>query len=722
MTTEVLGQQTEYRIGGMTCASCAARIEKKLNRLPGVLASVNYATGTAVVTATGQADIVGTVEAIGYTAVPRRPTSADEGQHDQELTGLRRRLLISLTLAVPVALIAMLPALDSTGWHWLALLLATPVASWGAWPFHRTALLQARHRATSMDTLISIGVTASYLWSLFAVLTGHAESYLEVASTVTVLILLGRFLELRARRSAGAALRKLLDLGAKQVSLLEDGRERLVPIEQLAVGAEFVSRPGERIATDGVIADGISTLDTSAITGESLPVEVGPGDEVIGATVNLSGRLIVRASRVGADTQLAQIARLVREAQNGKAAAQRLADRVSALFVPIVLALSLATLLGWLVTGHPIGTAVSAAVAVLIIACPCALGLATPTALLVGTGRGAQLGILIRGPQVLESAAAIDTVVLDKTGTVTSGQLRLDALIPAERVDRDELHRLAAAVEQGSTHPIARVIVAAYPGQSPIGTALTDTGGLGVAGTVEGHRLRVGRLGWLTEQWPDAAVPDGLRRGAEQAEARGHTAVWVGWDGSITGLIVVSDTVRPSSAEAVRRLHQLGLRTVLLTGDNHRAAASVAEQIGIAEVIADVLPTGKSAAIRQLQTTGRTVAMVGDGINDAAALAESDLGLAIGGGSDIAVEASDLTLIQPDLLLAVDAIRLSRSTLRTIKGNLGWAFGYNVAAIPLAALGLLNPMIAGGAMAASSVFVVANSLRLRRFRSVQVGG
>jgi Cu+-exporting ATPase len=712
MPTNAAIQPVEYTIGGMTCASCAARIEKKLNRLPGVQASVNYATGTAVVSAAQPTDIVHTVEAIGYTAAPR--AASHEDQPDQEFGRLRRRLLVSVPLAVPVALIAMLPALDSTGWRWLALLLATPVAGWGAWPFHRTALLQARHRATSMDTLISIGVAASYLWSLFAVITGDAESYLEVASTVTVLILLGRYLELRARRSSGAALRKLLDLGAKQVTLLSDDGERLVPIGQLAVGDRFITRPGERIATDGVILDGVSTLDTSAITGESLPVEVGPGDEVVGATVNLSGRLIVRANRVGADTQLAQILRLVSEAQNGKAAAQRLADRVSAVFVPIVLVLAAATLLGWLATGHPLGSAFSAAVAVLIIACPCALGLATPTALLVGTGRGAQLGILIRGPQVLESAAAIDTVVLDKTGTVTEGRLRLVELIPAAKVDRDELHRLAAAVEQGSSHPIARVIAAGYPGQVPTGSKLTDTGGLGVAGIVEGREVRVGRLSWLTERWPQ--VPDELRRAADDVEARGHTAVWAGWDGSITGLIVVSDTLRPSSAKAIEQLHHLGLRTVLLTGDNKRSAANVAEQVGIPEVIAEVLPTGKATAIRELQAAGRTVAMVGDGINDAAALAEADLGLAIGGGSDIAVEASDLTLVQPDLLLAVAAIRLSRSTLRTIKGNLGWAFGYNVAAIPLAALGLLNPMIAGGAMAASSVFVVTNSLRLRTFR------
>ncbi|HEU5271407.1 MAG TPA: heavy metal translocating P-type ATPase, partial [Jatrophihabitans sp.] len=530
---------------------------------------------------------------------------------------------------------------------------------------------------------------------------------------VTVLILLGRFLELRARRASGAALRKLLDLGAKQVSLLVDGREQLVPIEQLPVGAEFVTRPGERIATDGVVTQGLSSVDTSAITGESLPVEISPGDEVTGATVNLSGRLVVRAARVGADTQLAQIARLVSEAQNGKAAAQRLADRVSGVFVPVVLVLALATLLGWLAAGVAVSTAFGAAVAVLIIACPCALGLATPTALLVGTGRGAQLGILIRGPQVLESAAAIDTVVLDKTGTVTSGRLRLVDVIAT---DPGTLHRLAAAVEHASAHPIARVIASSYQGELPPVADFADTGGLGVAGTVEGRRVRIGRLGWLTEHRPDAAVPEPLRQAADEAQDRGHTPVWVGWDGTIAGLIVVSDTVRPSSAQAIEQLHRMGLRTVLLTGDNRRAAATVAEQVGIDEVIAEVLPAEKAKQIRRLRTAGRTVAMAGDGINDAAALAEADLGLAIGGGSDIAVEASDLTLVQPDLLLAVDAIRLARATLRTIKGNLGWAFGYNLAAIPLAALGLLNPMIAGGAMAASSVFVVTNSLRLRKFR------
>jgi len=713
-STKTDTQPVEYTIGGMTCASCAARIEKKLNRLPGVQATVNYATGVASVLAEQPADVVGTVEKIGYTAEPRK---GNEPEDDREFRQLRARLLVSLVLAVPVAVFAMAPGADTRTWHWLALILATPVVSWGAWPFHRSALLQARHASTSMDTLVSIGVTASYLWSIYAMASGGRDLYLEVASTVTVLILLGRFLELRARRASGSALRALLDLGAKQATVRQpDGTETVVPIERLAVDDVFVTRPGEKVATDGVVVDGVSTLDTSAITGESLPAEIGVGDPVVGATVNLSGRLLVRATRVGSDTQLAQIARLVAEAQSGKAAAQRLADRVSSVFVPVVLVLALLTLAGWLVTGHSVDAAFTAAVAVLIIACPCALGLATPTALLVGTGRGAQLGILIRGPQVLESAAAIDTAVLDKTGTVTSGRLHLVGLHPAAGIEPNTLHRLAAAVEHASAHPIATVIAASYQAELPPVTSPRDTGGLGVAGGVEGRQVLVGRLGWLRDAWPDTEPSKQLVEAAEQAEQAGQTPVWVGWDGQITGVIVVADTVRPSSAAAIRQLHQLGLRTVLLTGDNQRAAKTVAEQVGIDEVIAGVLPTEKAHTISRLRADGRTVAMVGDGINDAAALAEADLGLSIGGGSDIALEASDLTLVQPDLLLAADAIRLSRATLRTIKGNLVWAFGYNVAAIPLAALGLLNPMIAGAAMAFSSVFVVTNSLRLRRFR------
>jgi Cu+-exporting ATPase len=709
MTTPGTTSQAEFTIGGMTCASCAARIEKKLNRLPGVQASVNYATGIAAVTTDRESpDIIGTVESIGYTAQLKSDENTDESAEGR---ALRRRLIGSAALAIPVLLLAMLEPLRFTGWQWLALALATPVVTWGAWPFHRSALLQARHRASSMDTLVSIGVTASYLWSWRSVLTGNDELYLEVASTVTVLILLGRFFEHRARRSSGAALNALLQLGAQQVAVLREGTEQLIGIEQLQVGDRFVVRPGEKIATDGQIVHGSSSLDTSLLTGESVPVEVGDGDSVTGATLNLSGRLIVEASRVGADTQLAQIANLVSQAQNGKAQVQRLADRVSAVFVPVVLLIAVLTLFGWLLTGHGLNDAVTAAVAVLIIACPCALGLATPTALLVGTGRGAQLGILIRGPQVLESTRTIDTIVLDKTGTVTRGELRVTDV----HGERPELLRLAGALEHASAHPIAKAIAAAAGSDLPPVKDFRDAGGLGVAGTVDGRPVLVGRLTWLVERWPDARPADSLRQAAHRAEQLGLTPVWVGWDETIAGVIVVADTVRPSSRAAVERLRALGLRPILLTGDNRAAAEAVAEQVGITEVIAEVLPAGKAAVIAELRKDGRTVAMVGDGVNDAAALAGADLGLAMGGGSDVAIEASDLTLIRPDLMLAVDAIRLSRRTLATIKGNLGWAFGYNVAAIPLAALGFLNPMIAGGAMAFSSVFVVSNSLRLRRF-------
>jgi Cu+-exporting ATPase len=700
----------EFIVGGMTCASCAARIQKKLNRLPGVQASVNYATGIALVSGSPSPDVIATIERIGYTAQLR-----EQARTTDEIAPLRRRLVVTMALVLPLVVLGMAPALRFDGWRWLALALATPVVGWGAWPFHRSALLQARHRSTSMDTLVSIGITVSYLWSWWAVLSNRRELYLEVAGVVTVLILLGRFLEARARHSSGQALRGLLDLGAKQVSLLlQDGSESRVPIEQLTPGMDFVVRPGDRIATDGVIVDGASSVDTSTITGESVPAEVEPGDLIVGATLNLSGRLIVRATRVGAGTQLAQITRLVNQAQNQKAAAQRLADKVSAIFVPVVLVLAALTLLGWLATGHSVDAAFTAAVAVLIIACPCALGLATPTALLVGTGRGAQLGILIRGPQVLESAAAIDTIVLDKTGTVTSGRLQLQGCLAAPGVSEHELLQLAAAVEHNSAHPIARAIVAAYDGQLPPVDGFADTGGLGVSGEVDGRLVAVGRLSWVLQRCGATAAP-GLHDYATQAESLGHTPIWVGLDGLLAGVLVVADTVRPSSASAVERLHRLGLRSVLLTGDNAAAARAVADEVGIAEVIAEVLPTEKADHIRQLRAAGRHPAMVGDGVNDAAALASAELGLSMGGGSDIAIEASDLTLIRPDLLLAVDAIRLSRATLRTIKGNLFWAFGYNVAAIPLAALGFLNPMIAGAAMAFSSVFVVSNSLRLRRF-------
>jgi Cu+-exporting ATPase len=727
----------ELSIGGMTCASCAARVEKKLNKLDGVEASVNYATEKASVrstTAIEPASLIRTVEAAGYTAtVVADESPADAGEataaHDSEQAELGRRVAVAAAFTVPVVLISMIGSLHPIGWQWIALVLATPVVTWGAWPLHRATLVNARHRATTMDTLVSIGVATAYLWSVWAVLAGGRDVYFEVASVLTCFILLGRYLEARARFSSGAALRALLNLGAPDAAVLRDGRELRVPVGELRVGDRFVVRPGEKVATDGIIESGRSALDTSLLTGESVPVEVEPGQDVTGATVNLSGLLTVRATRVGADTQLAQIGRLVEQAQSGKAAVQRLADRVAAVFVPIVIALAVLTFLVWLLTGHDAARAMTAAVAVLIIACPCALGLATPTALLVGTGRGAQLGILIRGPQVLESTRRVDTIVLDKTGTVTTGTMRVVGVHAAPGVDGDEVLGLAAAVERGSAHPIARAIAAAAPVSTPgahIGTEapavsdFADSGGLGVAGTVGSHAVVVGRSSWLREQW-SLTPPDELVAAAATAERLGQSPVWVAWNGAVTGVIVVADTVRPTSAEAITRLVGLGLRPVLLTGDNASAAAEVARQVGIDDpdgVIAEVLPAEKAAVIQRLRDRGRVVAMVGDGVNDAAALAGADLGLAIGGGSDVAVEAADLTLVRADLLAAVDAIRLSRATLRVIKANLFWAFAYNVAAIPLAAFGLLNPMIAAAAMAFSSVFVVTNSLRLRRFRPV----
>jgi Cu+-exporting ATPase len=572
-----------------------------------------------------------------------------------------------------------------------------------------------------MDTLVSLGIATAYLWSVWAIVAGGRELYLEVAAVLTVFILLGRYFEAKARHSSGQALRALLDLGAKDVAIMRDGVEQRLPIDQLRVGDHFIVRPGEKIATDGTIAIGHSSVDTSLLTGESVPVEVSVGDEVTGATINSTGRIVVQATRVGADTQLAQIGRLVEAAQSGKAAVQRLADRVSTIFVPIVIALALLTFLGWLSSGHSADNAMTAAVAVLIIACPCALGLATPTALLVGTGRGAQLGILINGPQVLESTERLDTIVLDKTGTVTTGTMQLRQVIPANGMSATELLRLAGSVEHASAHPIATAIARAAELQGDLSavTDFQDTGGLGVTGIVEDRAVVIGRRSWLAEQW--ALHPSGeLVAAAEQAETQGRTAVWIAWDGEIRGLAVVSDTVRPSSAEAVERLRALGLRPVLLTGDNTAAAHAVAAEIGLGssedDVIAEVLPADKAAVVAGLIARGQRVAMVGDGVNDAAALAGADLGLAMGGGSDVAVQAADLTLVRADLLAAVDAIRLSRATLRTIKTNLFWAFAYNVAAIPLAASGLLNPMIAAAAMALSSVFVVSNSLRLRRFR------
>jgi Cu+-exporting ATPase len=826
----------DLAVGGMTCSSCAARIEKKLNRMPGVEASVNYATESAHVTFPADldpAELLATVERTGYTArlpqvrrPPARPATlapvlagdsptdasptdaspggtsvatdpaarasadADEPEaageaEDAETRALRQRLLVSLALAVPVVALAMIPPLQFDNWQWLSLTLASPVAVWGAWPFHRVTWRNLRHGAVTMDTLISLGVTAAYGWSLYALfftatgttgarmsmsLTGHpaspagtglgtgtagtgraADLYLEVAAGVTVFLLSGRYAEARAKRRSGAALRALLALGAKDVAVLRPGpdgsrTEHRVPIDDLAVGDLFVVRPGEKLATDAVVVEGTGSVDESLLTGEPVPVDVGPGSAVTGGTVNTSGRLVLRATRVGADTRLAQIGRLVTQAQTGKAPVQRLADRVSSVFVPVVIALSLATLVGWLLTGSGPEQAFTAAVAVLVIACPCALGLATPTALLVGTGRGAQLGLLIKGPQVLEQTRRADTVVLDKTGTVTEGRMRLVDVVPAPGEDTVEVLRLAAAVEAASEHPVARAITdagrrpgaaaaalarsgAAGIGAAPAGTpgpelpaveGFTSTPGHGVQGVVDGHAVVVGRGTWLAEDWSQPVPPE-LEDARHESEGAGRTVVLVGWDGAVRGLLSVADTVKPTSAEAVARLRGLGLRPVLLTGDNERAARTVAAEVGIDEVIAGVLPEGKVEVVRRLQEQGRVVAMVGDGVNDAAALAQADLGLPMGGGTDVAIEAGDLTLVRGDLRAAADAIRLSRRTLAVIKGNLFWAFAYNVAAIPLAASGWLNPVIAGGAMAFSSVFVVTNSLRLRRFRPAGVG-
>ncbi|MGW6279807.1 heavy metal translocating P-type ATPase [Kribbella sp. NPDC055071] len=729
----------ELIIGGMTCASCATRVEKKLNRMDGVTATVNYATEKAKVTyADGITpdDLVTTVEKTGYTATLPSENSTEPEESD-ELKPLRERLIASIVLTVPVVAFGMIPALQFTSWQWASLTLAFPVVTWAAWPFHKAAWTNLRHAATTMDTLISVGVVSSFLWSLYALFIGTAgepgmkmpftlipsrgsgaeEIYLEVATAVTTFILAGRYFEARAKRRSGAALRALLELGAKDVAVLRNGTETRIPADQLVEGDEFVVRPGEKIATDGVVVTGSSAVDASMLTGESVPVEVGAGDAVVGATVNAGGRLVVRATRVGADTQLAQMARLVEDAQNGKAEVQRLADKVSGIFVPIVIGLALATLGFWLGNGSPAEVAFTAAVAVLIIACPCALGLATPTALMVGTGRGAQLGILIKGPEVLESTRRVDTVVLDKTGTVTTGRMELVDVLLAERQDRADVLRLAGALEDSSEHPIAQAIAraaAAEVGKLPEVEDFGNVEGLGVQGIVDGHAVLVGRTR-LLEEWSQH-LPSELAHAKEHAEAEGSTAVAVGWDGVARAVLVVADTVKPTSVQAIRQLRELGLRPVLLTGDNEAVATKVAGEVGIDEVIAEVLPAGKVDAIKQLQDEGRVVAMIGDGVNDAAALAQADLGLSMGTGTDVAIEASDLTLVRGDLRAAADAIRLSRSTLRTIRGNLFWAFAYNVAALPLAAAGLLNPMLAGAAMAFSSVFVVSNSLRLRRFR------
>ena len=750
--------EVELSIGGMTCASCAARIEKKLNKLDGVTASVNYVTEKAKVTYDGSVapeDLVSVVQATGYTATlpaPRQEDAPSDGEGageerapdrgpDDEAASWRQRLVVSAVLSGPVLLLSMVPALQFDNWQWLALTLASPVVVWGALPFHRAAVTNLRHGAATMDTLISVGVTAAYVWSLwalfftdagmagmtmrFTLLPGSVADtphlYLEVASVVTTFILAGRYFEARAKRQSGAALRALLDMGAKDVGVLRDGTEVRVPVSQLTVGDVFAVRPGEKIATDGVVESGASAVDASMLTGEPVPVEVGPGDTVVGATVNAGGRLVVRATRVGAETQLAQMAKLVEEAQSGKAEVQRLADRVSSVFVPVVIMLSLITLAAWLVTGHSGTAAFTAAVAVLIIACPCALGLATPTALLVGTGRGAQIGVLIKGPEMLESTRVVDTIVLDKTGTITTGQMALVDAIPTGHTTVTELLRLAGAVEDASEHPIGRAIAMGAVERlgEPVPTVedFRSTQGLGVAGVVDGRAVVAGRAAWLATEWSQP-LPDHLARAATRVEREGRTAVAVGWDGAARGVLVVSDTLKPTSHRAVAELRDLGLRPVLLTGDNTSAARAVADEVGIVDVVAEVLPADKAAVVKRLQDDGATVAMVGDGVNDAAALAQSDLGISMGTGTDVAIEASDMTLVRGDLRAAVDAIRLARRTLRTIKGNLFWAFAYNVAALPLAAFGLLNPLIAGAAMAFSSVFVVSNSLRLRRFRAI----
>ncbi|RKN37520.1 heavy metal translocating P-type ATPase [Streptomyces hoynatensis] len=777
--------EVELTIGGMTCASCAARVEKQLNRMEGVTATVNYATEKARVSLAGGVtvgDLIATVEATGYTAAPRQdpaeaaPSGAPADPEQEETAALRHRLLVTVALAAPVIALAMVPAWQFDYWQWLSLTLAAPAVLWGGWRFHRAAWANARHGAATMDTLISLGTMAALLWSGWALFFGEAGEpgmrhpfeltmqrsegtsaiYLEAAAGVTAFLLAGRYFEARAKRRAGSALRALLDLGAKEATVLRGGREQRLPVAALAVGDRFLVRPGERIATDGVVTEGSSAVDASMLTGESVPVEVGVGDPVAGATVNAGGRLVVRATRVGADTRLARMARLVEEAQNGKAAAQRLADRVSAVFVPVVIALALGTLGFWLGNGAGLTAAFTAAVAVLIIACPCALGLATPTALLVGTGRGAQLGILIKGPEVLESTRRAEVIVLDKTGTITTGRMALRGVHVAPGESRAEALRLAGALEHASEHPVARAVAqaAAEAGPLPPVEDFANVPGLGVRGTVEGHAVLAGRERLLAqaasprpagpgrpgasapttspaeaaaeavaEPAAEAAaeavaeLPRELAAARAAAEAAGHTTVLVAWDGRARALLEVADQVKPTSAEAVARLRALGLRPVLLTGDNARAARAVAAEVGIEEVIAEVLPEEKAKVVGRLQAEGRRVAMVGDGVNDAAALATADLGLAMGTGTDAAIEASDLTLVRGDLRAAADAIRLARRTLRVIRGNLVWAFGYNVLAIPLAAAGLLNPMLAGAAMALSSLSVVTNSLRLHAFRA-----
>ena len=740
----------QLEIAGMTCASCANRVERALNKLDGVDASVNYATEKAAVMVPAgydPAQLIAEVHKTGYGAALVAPTAAEsavdtnDAAADPELRSLRNRTVGAAVLSAPVIALAMVSTLQFTYWQWASLTLAAPVIVWAGWPFHAAAWINLRHGAATMDTLISVGTLSAFSWSLYALFLGTAGTpgmthsfemtlrpsdgashiYLEVAAGVTSFVLAGRYFEKRSKRRAGSALRALLNLGAKEVSVLRDGVETKIAVDALAVGEQFVVRPGEKIATDGVIVTGTSAVDASTLTGESMPVEVGQGDAVTGATVNVGGRLVVRATRVGADTQLAQMARLVEVAQTGKAEVQRLADKISGVFVPIVITIAAITLGAWLGAGAAVSVAFAAAVAVLVVACPCALGLATPTALLVGTGRGAQMGILIRGPEVLESTRMVDTVILDKTGTVTTGTMTLSDVVTEPGTDRAELLRLAGAVENASEHPIAQAVAKAAKqqfGALPTPDEFTNVEGQGVHGIVEGHAVVVGRESLLAERSQHLSAH--LRRAKTRAENTGKTVVAAGWDGQARGLLVVADELKPTSAEAISQLRRIGLAPMLLTGDSTVIARQIAAQVGIDEVIAEVLPGGKVDVVAKLQAAGKTVAMIGDGVNDAPALAQADLGLAMGTGTDAAIEAADITLVRGDLRSAVDAIRLSRRTLTTIRVNLFWAFAYNAAAIPIAAFGMLNPMLAGAAMAMSSACVVGNSLRLRRFASTAI--